>query len=279
MKDPTLRERKNSLHFRNEIGMYYCGKRVNTKHHSYGPEIRNHYLLVLVNSGEAILHGKTEQRFGTHDLLIMCPDQRIHYDALTEWSISWVGLYGKTVEEYMNRLGVDGDHPILPIRLYSEVESVFTEIYERSEAMTFENDLEITGLLYRFFSLLFFNQNISQKQDLIGTARKIIDYNYNTDLCVSELSESLGVSFAHFSRQFKQALGVSPKQYLLNKRIERAKYLLSSTDVSIGEISNSVGYEDPLYFSRIFKKETGTSPREYRSLCLTQSLRKRCSEE
>ena len=265
MNDTTIKERTSSLHFNNDIGMYYCGRRLNTKNHIYGPEIRNHYLFVLVNSGRAVLHGTGEQSFGTHDMLIMCPEERIHYEALTDWSISWVGLYGRTVDEFTKRLGIDGKHPIIHIRLYSEIQSIFSELYERSESVSFDTALEITGLLYRFFSLLFVNQNISQKQDLIGTAKKIIDYNYNTDLCVSDLSESLGVSFAHFSRLFRQTLGVSPKQYIVNRRIERAKYLLINTNATIAEISNSVGYEDPLYFSRIFKKETCIPPREYRS--------------
>ena len=60
-------------------------------------------------------------------------------------------------------------------------------------------------------------------------------------------------------------MGMTPMQYITFLRITRAKELLRSTDYSIQEISSMVGYENPLYFSRIFKKQTGYSPSEYRS--------------
>ena len=59
-------------------------------------------------------------------------------------------------------------------------------------------------------------------------------------------------------------MGMSPKQYILEKKIARAKEFLDATEASILEISNSVGFLDPLYFSRIFKKKVGVGPEEYR---------------
>ena len=100
MKDATMFERLSEIHFKNDIGMYYCGKRLETPNHTYGPEIRNHYLFVLVNKGTAILHHEKQIKFGERDLLVMLPNERIYYEALDPWSISWLGLYGKTIEEY-----------------------------------------------------------------------------------------------------------------------------------------------------------------------------------
>ena len=62
---------------------------------------------------------------------------------------------------------------------------------------------------------------------------------------------------------------MSPKQYLLNKRLTRAKELLKETNASVFEIANSVGYDDQLYFSRIFKKHIGISPTEYKNASKT----------
>ena len=78
MKDTTMFEQLMELHFQNEIGMYYCGKRIETLNHTYGPEIRNHYLFVLVNKGTAVMCDREDVHFGERDLLIMLPNERIH---------------------------------------------------------------------------------------------------------------------------------------------------------------------------------------------------------
>ena len=81
---------------------------------------------------------------------------------------------------------------------------------------------------------------------------------------VTELSELYNMSEGHFIRQFKVYTGYTPLEYRAMKRMENAKSLLSGTDMSVSDISESLGFDDPLYFSRVFKKNTGISPREYR---------------
>ena len=74
----------------------------------------------------------------------------------------------------------------------------------------------------------------------------------------------LNISEGWFIQNFKQYTNSTPAQYLLSLRIHNAKVLLESTNYNVTEISNIIGYENPLYFSRIFKKQTGFSPSEYR---------------
>lgn len=257
-------ERLSEIHFKNDIGMYYCGKRLETPNHTYGPEIRNHYLFVLVNKGTAILHHDKQLKFGEHDLLVMLPNERIYYEALEPWSISWLGLYGKTVNEYMDLLGITPQNPILHISLYNELGSVMEKIYDASKTKSYSSQLHNIGLVYEFFSILMDNSTLDKKPDIISSALKIIDYNYCSGISVEQIAKNLSVDPAYFSRKFAKHVGVSPKKYILNKRIERAKELLCVTDAGVFEISNSVGYEDPFYFCRIFKKMTNFSPSEYR---------------
>ena len=264
MKETTMFERLTDLHLKNEIGMYYCGKRIETPDHTYGPEIRSHYLFVLVNKGTAMMYNPKEISFGEHDLLVMLPNERIHYKALEPWSISWVGLYGETIKEYMDLLGVTPQNPILHISLYNELKTIMDNIYDISKTFSFSSKLSVAGLIYEFFSVLMQNSTLNQKTDLINSALKLIDYNYCTDISVEQIANRLSVDPAYFSRIFTEKVGISPKKYILLKRMERAKELLIATDAGIFEISNSVGYEDQFYFCRIFKKTMGSSPTEYR---------------
>lgn len=96
--------------------------------------------------------------------------------------------------------------------------------------------------------------------------QKVLSYidQHLSDLDMTDLSEQLGFSDGHFSRWFSSALGVSPKRYVIQKRVESATRLLLFGGQNIEAVARQCGYEDALYFSRIFKKYTGLSPRDYR---------------
>ncbi len=270
MKDNTLFEKKTDLHYKTDIGIYYCGKRINTKNHTYGPEIRNHYLFVLVNSGEAVLYGKNKITLKEHDLFVMCPNEKIYYKATTPWSIQWVGLYGNTIEEYVQKLRISGSNPVFHVALYSELESIMNKLYSIAANPSTASELMQISLIYNFFSVLFECSDYKYKTDPIAAAINIIDYNFNNNITVNSLAKSVNLDHSTLTRKFTADVGISPKQYILNKRIEYAKELLLNTNASIFEISNSAGFSDQLYFSRLFRIKEGISPSEYRKKKLSQ---------
>ena len=264
MKDGAMLQRLTDLHIISDLGMYYCGKRINTQNHIYGPEIRNHYLFVLVNKGDSVLHSHGNTTFGEHDLLIMQPNEKIHYKALNEWSISWLGLYGSAVDEFVHLLGVTPEKPLLHISLYNELKAVMDNIYEASKDTSLSSKLLVAGMIYEFFGILFKDLALKPQTEIVDAALRIIEYSFCENITVEQIAEHLSVNSAYFSRKFTDKTGISPKRYILNKRIERAKELLRTSSASIMEISNSVGYEDQFYFCRIFKKYTGVTPGTYR---------------
>ena len=75
----------------------------------------------------------------------------------------------------------------------------------------------------------------------------------------------MGVSRSTLFRQFRRCLSTSPKEYLDQYRIRRAAYLLRHTSLTVNSVSTSVGYDNGLYFSKVFKKAMGTSPSKYRA--------------
>lgn len=264
MNDSTMHEILSDTHISTDIGIYYCGKRIKTPDHEYGPEIRTHYLFVLVNKGEADMISPCSLRFGEHDLLIMHPNEKIHYKALDEWSISWIGLYGKSIGKYIDFLKITPQNPIVHISLYSELKDVMDKIYEISGSTSISSKLSVTGLIYEFFAILMKNSQSDARKNLIDTALNIIDYNFCSDISVEKISKSLAVDPSYFSRKFTEKMNMSPKRYIIEKRLTRAKELLISTDATVYEISNSVGYQDQFYFCKLFKKFTNVSPTEYR---------------
>jgi AraC-like DNA-binding protein len=95
-------------------------------------------------------------------------------------------------------------------------------------------------------------------------ARDLIDARYAEPLDVAAIARAAHASPAHFSRSFKAAFGETPHQYLLTRRIERAKHLLSFSSLSVTEVSLEVGCRSLGSFSAAFKRIVGMTPRDYR---------------
>lgn len=99
----------------------------------------------------------------------------------------------------------------------------------------------------------------------IAEAKQYIAAHYHEPLQLSEVAKKLYLSTAYFSRLFKEKTGVTFSDYLANCRIDRARQLLATTDLSISEISAAIGYQEANSFSRLFKARTGQSPSDYRT--------------
>ncbi|ATX75958.1 MAG: arabinose operon transcriptional regulator AraC [Reinekea forsetii] len=93
---------------------------------------------------------------------------------------------------------------------------------------------------------------------------QFINENLSKELSVEELSRVACMSNSRFSHLFKKQLGVSVRQWIEDQRISLARQLLITTDLAVNQISGYLGYQDALYFSRVFKKNLGVSPRDFR---------------
>ena len=104
----------------------------------------------------------------------------------------------------------------------------------------------------------------NRSNGVIDRARDYIHSNYKNDISLDDVSREIDISPYYFSKIFKEAMGENFIEYLTNIRIEKAKELLDNTDMSMKEICIEVGYSNPNYFSRIFKKNVGVTPTEYK---------------
>jgi AraC family transcriptional regulator len=98
--------------------------------------------------------------------------------------------------------------------------------------------------------------------------RRVIDYirdDLSADLKIAEIAQQVNMSPSHFTRQFKLATGLAPHQYIMQKRIEAAKKLLSETEIPIAQIALEIGFESQSRFTTLFRQLTGTTPRAYRA--------------
>ncbi|NCC69915.1 MAG: AraC family transcriptional regulator, partial [Clostridia bacterium] len=127
------------------------------------------------------------------------------------------------------------------------------------EAMALARELLVTALAYRD------EQGSARYGEVIRKAKAFIDNHYdNPELTLRQVANEVELSNNHFCTVFSQETGVTFTEYLTSLRIERAKKLLRDKQMRTSDVANSVGYNDPHYFSYLFKKYTDFSPRDYR---------------
>ncbi len=107
-------------------------------------------------------------------------------------------------------------------------------------------------------------KNEQQSMTVIQRAKQYIVENYSRDLSLDDVSREVDISPYYFSKIFKEEVGSSFIEYMTTLRMEEAKRLLKESVLSMKEICVKIGYSDPNYFSRNFKKYTGVTPTEFK---------------
>jgi AraC-like DNA-binding protein len=150
-----------------------------------------------------------------------------------------------------------------------EKSAFYREYQELNNLQTDATYMETQGIILQLVSR-FISIDCSPLVDSQTTSSKVMDtisyiqLNLKQPLTIAELAMRVNQSQDYFSRQFLQYAGERPLRYIHEKRIERAQYLLVTTNMPYSEIAVETGFESLPYFSRIFKKVTGITPKKYR---------------
>lgn len=251
------------------IAVYNTGKQKCEAGYSWGPALRDHYLIHYIISGRGTyVCGDEIHRLQAGDLFIVYPNQIVSYSADREdpWQYCWVGFNGTEAQRLIDLTPFRPDRLILSLRDDS-IQRSMMDIYDaRGNKPT--DEMNMIGRLYLFLGKLTdLKGSVREENDItsvyIENALKFIQYNYSHSIDITSIADSIGISRSHLYRVFIKHLGLSPNDYLTQYRINRACSLLRNSDLTISNIANSVGYDDPLYFSRVFKKVKGVSPSMY----------------
>ena len=121
----------------------------------------------------------------------------------------------------------------------------------------------LVGLMYSLERTNQLSRN-HEHVDMINQARRLIRDGLEDDLAIQDIARDMGVSYSNFRKLFKEFAGVSPALYQQELRIQRAKELLATTDMSVKQIAYRLRFDSPDYFSSKFKMKTGMKPSEFR---------------
>ncbi len=163
-------------------------------------------------------------------------------------------------EAFQNTLGARLDIGISTVRAFPQ--EVHHAYREARAALQQRNVTASPSRLYTFGDSS--DAIAPEERNVIADIQQYIEANYNTDLTLQHIASTFYLSREYVSRRFKQKTGVNLSEYLEQLRIENAKLYLTDHDIKISQIASMVGYQDDKYFSRVFKKLTGCTPKEYR---------------
>lgn len=255
-----------------DLLVYQCGMEKCKPSHSYGPASRDHFLIhfILEGSGSFYVDGKSYKLSKNQGFLI-CPDILTYYEADSEnpWTYTWVGFKGVKAENYLKLANLNRENPVFECDNGEYVKYCLENIC-KAEKLKYGNILRLQGFLSIFLSELIEKaekpiiEGSSYKEIYIKKIMLFIETNYSRNISISDIAKYIGLNKNYFSNFFRENLGMTPQEYLITYRVNKACELLKTTQYSISEISRSVGYTDPLGFSKIFKKFKGFSPKEYR---------------
>ena len=240
---------------------------------TWRPKGRVDWQLVYINAGEGhfILDGH-EVIVPAGNMVLYQPKQEQHYYFLgKDQSQYWfVHFTGRQIKSILKHYEIPLDGYILHTGISYEYEDLFKRMRDELLECAFCYEENLTYLLRELFIIMNrrMNQDIPRikgfVQDEIDHARDYFKDHYNEEISIEQYAASRNMSTSWFSKCFRDIVGVSPMKYILDQRIRNAQILLETSDFTITEIAHTLGYENPMYFSRVFHKAKGQSPSKYR---------------
>ena len=249
---------------------YFCDnqKRITVSR----PHGRSDYQLIYIQKGQGdfTFNGKTVLlKKGT--LIRYAPGeaQEYSYHSSCPTLAYWVHFSGTSIETLLRRNGLWED-AVYELRDNPTIAGAFTkligEMHFKSYNYLLLSCAYLVELIVRLSrSRLCRTPQGEPRHEALFPAITLMHREYYVSRTTEEYARLCGMSGYHFIRRFKECTGLPPHLYLTRIRLEKAKLLLLTTHLSVSEIAFSTGYDDPFYFSRLFKKYVGASPSDFKA--------------
>lgn len=241
------------------------------------PNGMNGYMLQLTTFGKGYVDDGTESLVTQQgQLLLFPPGARQHYYRYADsqyWHYKWIYFSppAKWVKwlNWANTQQNIGRILIQEHRYFQEISQLFTKIEQELKLGSgFQQEI-VQSLLKYLLVKCAAVEKIDVNHHIDSRVLKVCDLisdDLSNNLNIDVLAEKVYLSSSRLSHLFKQSLGVSIIQWRELQRITEAKKLLYFSDISISKLAKSIGYDDPFYFSKIFKKHTRYSPSQFRAM-------------
>lgn len=270
LKGGVLAEEDLSVRIQ-RVGQEHCDPK--KKHEMRKWDMYSSLHFVLYGSGVLLENGKkTTLAKGDVFLLYAGSEYEYYPNPHDPWSYIWVDLRCSDVDTLFSECGLTRERPYIHVgdpNVFMDTLKALYESYDASDVQQLKCSayflLLLGELIARSGHKRLERGDPSVKQRRLRDIITYMNNNYRLQLTVQEIAANNHVSVGRMMTIFSELVGMSPLVYLNRFRVSAACEMLKKTNIAIGEIANAVGVEDRLYFSRLFKKYKGVSPRQYRA--------------
>lgn len=240
---------------------------------THRPRGRLDWQILYIASGKAHFYfNGVEQIVTAGNMILYRPkeEQRYYYYGTDHTEVYWVHFTGGNVKNIVRSYGISDDVHVIHSGTSLEYKRIFTQMIQELKLCKEDYEDLLVCHLTHLFILLHRQINVKPKgkthalMEEMNIAVRFFHENYNKQICIEDYAIDHNMSVSWFIRNFKEYTQMTPAQYILSLRISNAQTLLESTNYNVTEIAEMIGYDNPLYFSRIFKKQSGMSPSEFR---------------
>lgn len=274
MNELEYKETRYSINFmkNSDLAFYGAGRQQCSPDYAYGPRVRPYNVIHFIKSGCGSLYiGNEEYSLHAGECFIIPTGTVAYYQAdhKNPWKYAWICFLGLKSQTYINEIMSSLTNQYIlnssQIDLYWEdIGSILTLPHNTISSYLHANGI-LLKLLARMFEDIDYKEVTDKKQTTANNIRFYLDMNYSKPLRLNEVAHTLGLHPNYMTRLFHEHFHISPKQYLMNLKMQKAQNLLEDTMLPIQTIANSLGFEDALAFSKSFKGKYGISPSLYRN--------------
>ena len=256
---------KESLLYLQEVGFSKS-----LKQHTNSRKHMESFLFFTVLEGDGLLTYQENNYYLKKGdcIFIDCHKQYSH--SSDNWQIAWLHFNGTNLKGIYDKYMERGGNIIFSSNTNKYIDLI-NKIYDIAESGDYLKDMniytELVSIINHIMSETIYPDNETSKSKYdIKAIKSYIDDNYTDNLTLESVSSIFYINKFYLTRIFKEKYGTTINNYILEKRITKAKELLRFTDHKIEKIANQCGIQDNNYFSRLFSKVEGISPKEYRKL-------------
>jgi len=233
------------------------------------------YQLLYIIEGDGIFHSRNVPEAPLHegDFFLLFPGEwhSYHPTGPRGWKKYWIGFKGENMDDRVRANFLSPTKPIYHVGYSAEIIALYRAALNAAQEEAAYSQQMMAGIVNHLIGMMYsLERNIELKSrnqahvDLINRARLRIRESLEVSLTIQQVAEELGVSYSNFRKLFKEHTGLSPAIYQQDLKLQRAKELLTTTDMSVKEIAYRLNFESPDYFSAKFKAKTGRKPSDLR---------------
>ncbi|TRW49543.1 helix-turn-helix domain-containing protein [Aliidiomarina halalkaliphila] len=250
------------------------GHYLDARDHRVRRTIHTDHLLIFCHAGRGFYRTDEHQGVIGAGQVLFLPkgvSHSYHSDPEQPWSIYWTHFAGEQTDRFMDYIGIRPDMqnaPVISLRRWQALLPDVTELLNlQHQRLTFERAMLAASLLRKLLTQLPLLSTDPDKSDTgfnLTTLDRFMRDNSHRQLELDDFAAFTGLSRYYFSKRFRELTGTPPIRYFNEMKMQAARKMLEETHHSVRQVALAFGFDDPYYFSRLFKKVVGLSPQHYR---------------